>query len=117
MNLVENLAVFYFLLVSAAVFNPLHAAFSGFTWGFGRLVYGILYSYGAKYRYSESRMDLDLVSFMVLGLVFVFCFSSGSGSGFGFGFGFGFDLVSVRIWLLFLDLVLSYFKSVMVTYS
>jgi len=57
MNMVENLAVFYFLLFGAALFNPFHAAISGFVWGFGRIVYAIGYTYDPKKRaYGEFFM-------------------------------------------------------------
>jgi hypothetical protein len=34
MNMVENLAVFYFLLLSAGVFSPFNAAVAGGFWGY-----------------------------------------------------------------------------------
>jgi glutathione S-transferase len=50
MNMVENLAVFYFMLFGSSLFNPLHAAICGFVWGLGRLIYGIGYTWAPKYR-------------------------------------------------------------------
>lgn len=50
MNMVENLAVFYFLLLGGALFNPFHAAICGFVWGFGRAIYAIGYAYAPPKR-------------------------------------------------------------------
>jgi glutathione S-transferase len=50
MNMVENTATFYFLLLASAMFNPLHAAIAGFVWGFGRLIYGVGYGFAPSYR-------------------------------------------------------------------
>lgn len=50
MNMVENLPTFFFLLLTAGVFNPTHAAICGFVYAIGRLVYAYCYSIDPKYR-------------------------------------------------------------------
>lgn len=50
MNMVENMALFFFLLFASSLFHPLYAAYCGFTWGFGRLVYALAYAIDPKYR-------------------------------------------------------------------
>jgi len=50
MNMVENLAVFYFLYLSAAIFNPFNTAVCGLVWGVGRIIYALGYVVDPKYR-------------------------------------------------------------------